>query len=81
MHALEALYCNDVGVNYIQFLQDLEPKEPIPFMYVQRMEEIRQANAKQALPEQRASTDLESVYLKIKTKVNIFSIPFETFGF
>ena len=71
MHCLEALYCNDVGVNYMKFLADLEPKEAIPFMYVKRMEEIRQANVKQALPEQRPNKDLESVYLKIKTKVSI----------
>jgi len=69
MHALEALYGNDTGVNYMKFLADLEPKDPVPFMYVKRMEEIRQANVKQALPEQRPCGDLEATYLKIKTKV------------
>jgi Ca2+-binding EF-hand superfamily protein len=69
MHALEARYCNDVGVNYMQFLKDLEPVEPIEFMYIKRMDEIRKTNCKQALPEQRPNSDLESVYLKIKTKV------------
>ncbi|KAK3798859.1 hypothetical protein RRG08_050238 [Elysia crispata] len=68
-HCLEALYCNDVGVCYTAFLADLEPQEPVPFMYVKRMEELRLTNCKQALPEQRAKTDLESVFLKIKTKV------------
>ncbi|GFR65921.1 hypothetical protein ElyMa_001958300 [Elysia marginata] len=69
LHCLEALYCNDVGVCYTAFLADLEPQEPVPFMYVKRMEELRLTNCKQALPEQRAKSDLESVFLKIKTKV------------
>ena len=69
LHCLEALYCNDVGVNYTAFLADLEPQEPVAFMYVKRMEELRQTNCKQALPEQRPKKDLESVFLKIKTKV------------
>ncbi|KAK7002739.1 hypothetical protein BgiMline_004147 [Biomphalaria glabrata] len=69
MQALEALYSNDYGVDYRKFLEDLQPSDPIPFMYVKRMEEIRKANSKEALPEQRAVTDLESVFIKIKTKV------------
>lgn len=69
MQSLEALYSNDYGVDYRKFLKDLLPCEPVPFMYIKRMEEIRLANARKALPEQRAVTDLESVFLKIKTKV------------
>ncbi|KAH9519717.1 hypothetical protein Btru_070724 [Bulinus truncatus] len=69
MQALEALYSNDYGIDYRKFLQDLQPSDPIPFMYVKRMEEIRKANSKKALPEQGALTDLESVFIKIKSKV------------
>lgn len=71
LDALEALYGNDMGVNYVKFLEDLQPSDPIPFKYVKRMEEIRQANAMKILPEQRPQTDLESVLVKIKTKVSI----------
>lgn len=74
MDALEALYCNDIGVNYKQFLSDLQPSEPVPFMYVKRMDEIRQANAKQALPEQRPQKDLESIFIKIKTRVSNYML-------
>ncbi|BFZ03633.1 hypothetical protein BsWGS_06672 [Bradybaena similaris] len=69
LHALEALYSNDVGINYLKFLADLEPSEPIPFMYIKRIEQLRKINSKKAVPEQKPLTDLDSVLLKIKTKV------------
>lgn len=69
MAALEARFFNDVGVNYLAFLKALEPEDPPQFMYVKRLEEVRQANAKGALPELHAETDLEKILIKIKTKV------------
>lgn len=72
MQALESLYSNDYGVDYCKFLADLQPEEDIPFMYVKRMEEVRKTNLKKTLPEQNAKADLESVLLKIKTKVSQF---------
>ncbi|CAG5122336.1 unnamed protein product [Candidula unifasciata] len=69
LHALEALYSNDMGINYLKFLADLEPSEPIQLMYIKRIEELRKVNAKKTLPEQKPVTDLDSVLLKIKTKV------------
>ena len=69
MAALEACFIDDMGVGYLAFLNALEPEDPPPFMYVKRMEDIRQANAKGALPELNAETDLEKVLVKIKTKV------------
>jgi len=69
MICLEEKFCNDTGFNYISFLQELQPVEPPKMMYVQRLEDIRRANQKPKLPEKGAATDLESVLLKIKTKV------------
>ena len=69
MAALEARFFNDVGVNYLAFLKALEPEDPPQFMYVKRLEEVRQANAKGALPELHAETGLEKILIKIKTKV------------
>ncbi|KAK7111168.1 uncharacterized protein [Littorina saxatilis] len=67
--ALEAKFFNDAGVNYLAFLNALEPVEPPQFMYVKRLEEVRQTNDKKALPELHAQGDLEQILLKIKTKV------------
>ena len=69
MAALEAKYCNDVGFNYTSFLEDLQPEEKRELMYVKRLEDIRAANQTGKLPEKRPGKDLESILLKIKTKV------------
>ena len=68
--ALEARFVNDVGVNYLAFLNAVQPVIPPEFMYVKRLEEARQANAKGALPELHAEGDLEKILLKIKTRVS-----------
>lgn len=70
MIALEAKFCNDTGFNYLAFLSELMPQEPPQFMYQSRLEEIRKTNMKKTLPELNAQKDLESVLLKIKTKVS-----------
>ncbi|KAL8564995.1 hypothetical protein ACOMHN_003371 [Nucella lapillus] len=70
MATLEARFFNDVGVNYLAFLNELEPQAPPEFMYVKRLEEVRQTNAKGAMPELHAESDLERVLLKVKTKVS-----------
>ena len=69
MKALEAKFCNDMGFNYIAFLQELQPYTPPDFMYEKRLEEVRQTNARTRLPEMAPVSDLESVLMKIKTKV------------
>jgi len=71
MIALEAKFCNDTGFNYLAFLDELQPVDTAKFMYQTRLEEIRQTNARKSLPELNAQKDLESVLLKIKTKVGI----------
>lgn len=68
--ALEARFFNDMGLNYVAFLQALLPEPPPDFMYVKRMEDLRQTNAKGALPELNPEKDLENILLKIKTKVS-----------
>lgn len=70
MIALEAKFCNDTGFNYLAFLSELMPQEPPQFMYQSRLEETRKTNMKKTLPELNAQKDLESVLLKIKTKVS-----------
>lgn len=70
MAALEAKFCNDVGFNYLEFLQELEPKEPPQFMYEKRLEELRLTNSKKTLPELNVAGDFEGVMMKIKTKVS-----------
>ena len=71
MVALEAKFCNDTGFNYLAFLADLQPAEPAKFMYQTRLEEIRKTNERGSLPELNPSKDLESVLLKVKTKVEL----------
>jgi len=71
MIALEAKFCNDTGFNYLAFLAELQPVEPQQFMYETRLEDIRQTNVRKTLPELKPQKDLESVLLKVKTKVHI----------
>ncbi|XP_053393487.1 uncharacterized protein LOC123564874 [Mercenaria mercenaria] len=70
MIALEAKFHNDTGFNYLAFLSELMPEEPPQFMYRSRLEELRNTNAKKTLPELNAQKDLESILLKVKTKVS-----------
>lgn len=69
MQALEAKFCNDTGFDYMSFLAELQPEEAVPFMYVKRMEQLRQVNEKGALPEHNPSCNLESLLDKLRTKV------------
>lgn len=79
MAALEARFCNDVGANYIAFLQQLQPVQPPEHMYFKRMEEVRTTNDRKGLPELHAVSDLEKVLLKIKTRVSKERIRVEEF--
>lgn len=69
MKALEAKFCNDVGFDYLTFLNELEPKPAPQMMYITRLEEIRNTNMKKKLPEQNVADNLEGVLNKVKTKV------------
>ena len=73
MAALEAKYCNDTGFNYMKFLAELMPQEPLQFMYLERLKGLRKTNEGKRLPELNPSSDLEDLLLKLKTKVyNIY---------
>jgi hypothetical protein len=70
MKALEACFCNDTGFHYLDFLNQIQPEEKPQVMYVKRLKEIRLTNQKGKLPERNTTVaDLESVLLKIKSKV------------
>ena len=74
MHALEARFGNDVGVNYFAFLDIVEPKPPTEFRFVERIKELRTTNNKPPLPELYPADSLEALLQKIKTKVLSFAL-------
>jgi len=67
MKVLEETYSDNVGFNYVRFLQDLQPKEPEENRYPERLEELKTVNNKQ-MPDS-GSSDLDMIMFKIKTKV------------
>jgi len=69
MNALEAKFCNDTGFNYLSFLEELQPTEPVKHMYVERLGEVRAANAKVEPLHTTSAVDLIGVLEKIKTRV------------
>lgn len=70
MQALEARYSNDEGVNYVAFLNDLDPPEHVPLMYIERVKDLRATNDRPSIPEREPARSLEAVLLKVKTKVS-----------
>ena len=70
MSALEAKFCNDVGFDYLSFLNELQPLTPPQFMYETRLEDVRSTNTSKKLPELCPESDLEGVLMKVKTKVS-----------
>ena len=69
MQALEARFGNDVGVNYLAFLDIVEPKPPVEWKYIERIKDLRTTNSKPPLPELYPADSVEALLLKIKTKV------------
>jgi hypothetical protein len=72
--ALEARFANDMGINYVAFLDALEPVEKPPLLFVQRVNELRTANTRQSVPEMEPVGSLEAVLLKVKTKASVLAI-------
>lgn len=70
MQTLEAKFANDDGINYFAFFAEVDPQEPPPFKYPERMKELRIINAKGRLPEINSKKDFDSLMLKIKTKIH-----------
>lgn len=69
MQTLESKFANDDGIDYVAFFGEVEPQEPLPFLYVERMKEMRLINSKRRLPEIKPLRDLETIMLKIRSKV------------
>lgn len=67
MEVMEEKFSDDIGVNYIRFLEALEPSEKEVNGYAQRLEELKLVNRK-VMPDQ-GSQDIEFILEKIKTKV------------
>ncbi|EDO33216.1 predicted protein [Nematostella vectensis] len=67
MKIIEARYSDDIGFNYIDFLELLQPPDKPDHMYVKRLEGLKLVNSKQMadLGEQ----DMETIMHKIKAKV------------
>ncbi|XP_073251609.1 uncharacterized protein [Porites lutea] len=64
---LQSRYSDDIGFNYIQFLEDLQPSEKPEMKYLQRLEELKLTNQKH-LPD-LGDNNFEKIMYKIKCKV------------
>ena len=71
MQALEARFGNDTGVDYLAFLDIVEPSPAPPWKFVDRLKELRITNDKPPLPELYPADSLEALLQKIKTKVKV----------
>jgi len=74
MHALEARFGNDVGVDYLALLDVVEPAPRPDWRFVERLKELRITNDKPPLPELYPADSLEALLQKIKTKVLSHSV-------
>ncbi|XP_033106808.1 uncharacterized protein LOC117108769 [Anneissia japonica] len=70
MSALECKYSNDMGFNYVRFLEDLQPSIKPQLKYTERLQELRKVNSKTISLEQNPLTDYQSIMNKIKIKVS-----------
>lgn len=64
---LQNRYSDDIGFNYIQFLDDLQPSEKPELKYLQRLEELKLTNQKN-LPD-LGDDNIEKIMYKIKCRV------------
>lgn len=64
---LQTRYSDDIGFNYIQFLDDLQPSEKPEMKYLQRLEELKLTNQKH-LPD-LGDDSIERIMYKIKCRV------------
>ncbi|CAB4016979.1 uncharacterized protein LOC110234356 [Paramuricea clavata] len=67
MEVMEEKFSDDIGVNYIRFLEELQPSEKEVNSYVRRLEELKLVNNK-VMPD-HGSEDIERILQKIKNKV------------
>lgn len=64
---LQSRYSDDIGFNYIKFLEDLQPSEKPEMKYLQRLEELKLTNQKH-LPD-LGDDNFEKIMYKIKSRV------------
>lgn len=64
---LQSRYSDDIGFNYIKFLDDLQPSEKPEMKYLQRIEELKLTNTKH-LPD-LGDDNIEKIMYKIKSRV------------
>lgn len=68
--ALERRYNNDLGFNYIQFLQELESQPIVEPLYLQMLEDKKRINAEKPPSEPcEDETNIVLILAKIKAKI------------
>lgn len=69
---LKARFADDMGIHYVNFIHELLPNDykPIEPCYEKLMKEVRDLNERNKTCESDGPLDLESVLLKVKTKVD-----------
>ena len=60
-------FSDDIGFNYLRFLEELQPSEKTESKYIQRLKELTLVNAKEI--KDPGSGGIEQVMIKIKTKI------------
>ncbi|XP_067876442.1 uncharacterized protein [Heterodontus francisci] len=68
MDLLEKVFSDELGFNYVRFLDQVDPQEKPEQTYNKLMSEIHQLNESKKNLEQRASSDINCILEKIKTK-------------
>ena len=72
LDTLKARFWDDTGINYVKFIHELLPddyKRTEPYYY-KLMKEVKELNEQNKTRELESAQDLESVLIKVKTKVN-----------
>ncbi|XP_069741796.1 EF-hand calcium-binding domain-containing protein 6-like [Narcine bancroftii] len=66
---LEEVFSDELGVDYVRFLDQVDPQQKPEEMYSKLMNEIHQLNNSKKIHEQGATSDINCILEKIKTKV------------
>ncbi|XP_051897298.1 uncharacterized protein LOC127584565 [Pristis pectinata] len=66
---LEEVFLDELGIDYVRFLDQVDPQPKPEEKYSKLMSEIHQLNDSKRIHEQGASNDIKCILQKIKTKV------------
>ncbi|XP_059802334.1 uncharacterized protein LOC132378963 isoform X1 [Hypanus sabinus] len=69
VHLLEDVFTDELGVDYVRFLDQVDPQPKLEEKYNKLMNDIHQLNESKRIHEQMASKDITCILEKIKTKV------------